>query len=70
MRGVIFFIICHLSKLYQIAIRLVLLYLSAVEFAPVVQWIEQIRPKDKMGVRFSPGAQEIITLVLAAPDAF
>ncbi len=26
--------------------------------APVAQWIEQIRPKDKMGVRFSLGAFE------------
>ena len=24
--------------------------------APVVQWIEQFRPKEEMGVRFFPGA--------------
>ncbi len=28
-----------------------------ISFALVVQWIEQIRPKDKMGVRFPPRAQ-------------
>ncbi len=27
-------------------------------FAFVVQWIEQIRPKDKMGVRFPPRAHK------------
>jgi len=26
-------------------------------YAPVVQWIEQVRPKDKMRVRFVPGAR-------------
>ena len=26
------------------------------QIALVVQWIEQVRPKDKMGVRFPPGA--------------
>lgn len=34
-----------------------LVYGDAVAEAPVVQWIEQIRPKDKIEVRFLSGAQ-------------
>src|SRR3989344_8020498 len=39
-------------------IKSFILYMIRGELALVVQWIEQIRPKDKMGVRFPPRAPE------------
>ena len=30
------------------------------DHVPVAQWIEQTRPKGKMGVRFPPGVQSVI----------
>lgn len=31
--------------------------------APVVQWIELLRPKEEIGVRFFSGAQEFVPIV-------
>ena len=39
--------------------------LNYIQQALVVQWIEQIRPKDKMGVRFPPRAHHEIVLSLS-----
>jgi hypothetical protein len=40
------------------------------EYASVAQWIEQLRPKEKMGVRFPLGAQSKCLCFVRAASMF